>query len=78
MEWRDPDGPQPDGLSQSLDEAKVARSFRTAAATARRIEEYRRANHVWLREAAELAAALGDTSRGVASGSADLRQRELP
>ena len=50
-----PDKPRSEVRSESVEEARIARAFRTAAATKKRIEEYRRSDNPWLKEAADLA-----------------------
>jgi hypothetical protein len=57
-----PDRPRTDVASESVEDAKLARAFRMAESTKRRIEDYRRSDNSWLKEAADLAATPADES----------------
>jgi hypothetical protein len=57
-----PDRPRTDVSSESVEDAKLARVFRMAESTKKRIEDYRRSDNSWLKEAADLAATPADES----------------
>ena len=52
-----PDRPRTEVTSESVEDAKVARAFREAISTKKRIADYRQSDYGWLKEAADLAAA---------------------
>ena len=55
-----PDRRRTDVASESVEDAKVARAFRDADSTKKRIADYRQSEYGWLKEAADLAARPAD------------------
>lgn len=51
-----PDRPRKGIISETVEDAKLARTFRMADSTEKRIKDYRQSDNSWLKEAADLAA----------------------
>jgi hypothetical protein len=57
-----PDSPRERVFSETVEDAELARAFRMAEPTKKRIENYRQSDNSWLKEAADLAATPADES----------------